>query len=240
MGTVTLTLESYLDVTAISAKILCVASANPPTPSAQHGGTVAADGDIVYKWNFGDTNQTIKWLFTGLIAGQSNTITASFEATRNWIETYWIDEGEWVVKTDENGDPILDADGKPIKEWVSDWQDYTANYTTKDTGSNNLRVYTHPIKFAGFTFGLTLTDFLKASEWTEFEQKVQQYDAWKNQSPSSYNPKTVSKGDKITAQLFKDVADKLGGGAIVITPNVTPIEKKLFQDLVTAVNRGVE
>lgn len=228
---------AYVDKSATSttAKVNYSTDLTPPNSDSEN-----SYGTPSYSWS-GDFNASTKsgQASITLTAGESKNVTASVTVTASYSYRYWIDTIPAVPPDkDDEGNDIPGTGKDEIPGHWSPWYSGTP-WTDTETATLNKPIYAHPAKFSGFTFGLTLIDFLKATEWTEFEQKVKQYDTWNNQAPSSYNPKIVNKGDKITAQLFKDVADKLGGGAIVITPNVTPIDKKLFQDLVTALNRGV-
>lgn len=161
--------------------------------------------NLVYAWTFGDggtsSSQSGTRNYTGLIAGQKNTISGKVKVTcSKTVQT--------TTKTTTTSDSGTSTST----------QTDTPTTTTEELSGSPLSAasqfaYTRPNPLNwSVSSGDYIKDKLTAANWNNLITQLGKYRSYKDQSDkySSYNYLKVSSGTSVTASLFNQVASAAG------------------------------
>lgn len=200
-----------------------------------------ADGcTTTWKWTFtgctGSADQKSgTTTVTGLVAGKSNSITATLSVTRS---------SKIITRTYKQKHTRTKKEDGTYTSWVEGSK--TLVSTTKADGvgtnlgsqtSNTLIIYTKPTEFT-WTISSSgyIVDYISATKWNELCDQVGKYLSYKNKSNqySAANGAKVSSGAWISAAIYNQLANLLNKSTVVA--GQTLITAAHFTTLRDAVN----
>lgn len=199
--------------------------------------TTTTYGNLVYSWTFGDggtssSSQSGTRNYTGLTAGQENTISGIVKVTcsktvQTNITTTTVTPteggGSSTSTSTQTGTPtttIIELNGSPLT-------------------ATPILVYTKPIALNwSVNVGDYIQDKLTAVNWGNLITQLGKYRSYKDKEDkySTYNYLKVSSGTIVTASLFNQVASAAGIGNVATVGN--NITAAAVNTLINAVNSG--